>query len=121
MTKDSKTATSRSNSITGSKKKHGEIEAKSNTLRYGKALDRRSKINKKIALSLTSGEGDDIVEKKIKHLKQAMEDVSLVAQLEGYKHEQLMFVDEVLKHLGNFLLFILQSIFFNVYYCTKKR
>jgi len=71
--------------------------------RYGKALDRRSKINKKIALSLTSGEGDDIVEKKIKHLKQAMEDVSLVAQLEGYKHEQLMFVDEVLKHLGSAL------------------
>jgi import receptor subunit TOM70 len=32
-----------------------------------------------------------------------MEDVSMVAQLEGYKHEQLLFVDEVLKHLGSAL------------------
>jgi len=69
--------------------------------RYGKALDRRSKINKKLASLL--GTGDDNLEKKIVHLKQAMEDVSMVAQLEGYKHEQLMFVDDVLKHLGSAL------------------
>ena len=31
---------------------------------------------------------------------QAMEDVSMVAQIEGFKHEQLLFVDEVLKQLG---------------------
>ena len=29
-----------------------------------------------------------------------MEDVSMVAQIEGFKHEQLLFVDEVLKQLG---------------------
>ena len=33
---------------------------------------------------------------------QAMEDVSMVAQIEGFKHEQLLFVDEVLKQLGGY-------------------
>ena len=33
---------------------------------------------------------------------QAMEDVSMVAQIEGFKHEQLLFVDEVLKQLGEY-------------------
>ena len=61
-------------------------------------MDRRSKIHKKIALALAGG--DENIAKKIEHLKQSMEDVSMVAQLEGYKHEQLLFVDEVLKHLG---------------------
>ena len=38
---------------------------------------------------------------KTTHLSmQAMEDVSMVAQIEGFKHEQLLFVDEVLKQLG---------------------
>jgi len=69
--------------------------------RYCKALDRRAKINKKLALAVQSG--DDLVEKKIKLLRQAMEDISLLALLEGYKHEQLLFVDEVLKHLGSSL------------------
>eukprot|EP00090_Calanus_glacialis_P042689 TRINITY_DN7568_c0_g1_i1.p1 TRINITY_DN7568_c0_g1~~TRINITY_DN7568_c0_g1_i1.p1 ORF type:complete len:527 (-),score=139.62 TRINITY_DN7568_c0_g1_i1:104-1630(-) len=68
--------------------------------RYGKSLDRRSKIHKKIAIALS---GDENITKKIEHLKQSMEDVSMVAQLEGYKHEQLLFVDEVLKHLGSAL------------------
>ena len=68
------------------------------SFRYGKSLDRRSKIHKKIAIALS---GDENITKKIEHLKQSMEDVSMVAQLEGYKHEQLLFVDEVLKHLGN--------------------
>ena len=31
-----------------------------------------------------------------------MEDVSMVAQIEGFKHEQLLFVDEVLKQLGEY-------------------
>ena len=52
-----------------------------------------------MALDLPTG--DENIGKKIEHLKQSMEDVSMVAQLEGYKHEQLLFVDEVLKHLGN--------------------
>lgn len=67
--------------------------------KYGKALDRRSKLHKKIGSTL--GKGDDDLEKKVAHLKQAMEDVSMVAQMEGYKHEQLLFVDEVLKQLGS--------------------
>ena len=33
-----------------------------------------------------------------------MEDVSMVAQIEGFKHEQLLFVDEVLKQLGELAL-----------------
>ena len=61
-------------------------------------MDRRSKLHKKFASTL--GAGDENIAKRIVHLKQAMEDVSMVAQLEGYKHEQLLFVDEVLKHLG---------------------
>merc|ERR1712128_86441 len=69
--------------------------------RYGKSLDRRSKLHKKFASTL--GAGDENIAKRIVHLKQAMEDVSMVAQLEGYKHEQLLFVDEVLKHLGSAL------------------
>ena len=70
-------------------------------LRYGKSLDRRSKIHKKMALDLPNG--DENIGKRIEHLKQSMEDVSMVAQLEGYKHEQLLFVDEVLKHLGSYI------------------
>merc|ERR1712128_133382 len=69
--------------------------------RYGKSLDRRSKLHKKFASTL--GAGDENIAQRIVHLKQAMEDVSMVAQLEGYKHEQLLFVDEVLKHLGSAL------------------
>jgi len=67
--------------------------------RYGKSLDRRSKIHKKIA----TGYGRDELIGKISHLRQAMEDVSMAAQLEGLKHEQLLFVDETLKHLGSAL------------------
>jgi len=66
--------------------------------KYGKALDRRSKLHKKAAAAL--GDSDDVLEKKIEHLKQSMEDISLVAQMDGYKQEQLIFVDEVLKELG---------------------
>ena len=69
--------------------------------RYGKALDRRAKLHKRQALSL--GGADEELEKRIQHLRQAMEDVSMVAQIEGFKHEQLMFVDEVLKQLGGLL------------------
>jgi len=35
-----------------------------------------------------------------------MEDVSMVAQIEGFKHEQLLFVDEVLKQLGELALLV---------------
>jgi len=67
--------------------------------KYGKALDRRSKLHKKIGTGL--GKSDEELEKKVAHLKQSMEDVSMVAQMEGYKHEQLLFVDDVLKQLGS--------------------
>jgi len=69
--------------------------------RYGKALDRRSKLLKKVSASL--GKTDAEVEKRIANLRQSMEDVSMVAQLDGYKQEQLIFVDEVLKDLGSSL------------------
>ena len=39
-----------------------------------------------------------------------MEDVSMVAQIEGFKHEQLLFVDEVLKQLGELAFLV---VFFN--------
>jgi len=69
--------------------------------KYGKALDRRAKLLKKASASL--GKTDEEVEKRISNLRQAMEDISMVAQLDGYKQEQLVFVDEVLKDLGSSL------------------
>lgn len=72
--------------------------------KYGKALDRRAKLHRKRAGLLGGDEGD--TQQRIKHLQQAMEDVSMVAQLEGYKHEQLLFVDEVLKQLGSALAIV---------------
>lgn len=69
--------------------------------KYGKALDRRAKLLKKASANL--GKTEPELEKRVANLRQAMEDVSMVAQLEGYKHEQLMFVDEVLKDLGSSL------------------
>ena len=71
------------------------------TCRYGKALDRRAKLHRRLATSL--GGGDEALQGRIVHLRQAMEDVSMVAQIDGFKHEQLMFVDEVLKLLGSAL------------------
>ena len=41
-----------------------------------------------------------IVDQRIHHLKQALEDVSVLAHLDGYRQEHLLFVDNVLKELG---------------------
>merc|ERR1719500_2176879 len=72
-----------------------------NNNKYGKALDRRSKLHRKQAH--LQGGGDEGMKARISHLRKAMEDVSMVAQIEGFKHEQLLFVDEVLKQLGSAL------------------
>ena len=64
--------------------------------RYGKSYDRRSKILKKLVDTL---DGDKL-EERIKHLRQALEDVSVLAQLDGYNPQQLVIVDEILKQLG---------------------
>merc|ERR1719192_2312395 len=72
-----------------------------NNNKYGKALDRRSKLHRKQAH--LQGGGEEGMKTRISHLRKAMEDVSMVAQIEGFKHEQLLFVDEVLKQLGSAL------------------
>ena len=64
--------------------------------RYGKSYDRRSKILKKLVDKMDGGQ----LEERIKHLRQALEDVSVLAQLDGYNPQQLVIVDEVLKQLG---------------------
>ena len=64
--------------------------------RYGKSYDRRSKILKKVVDKLDNTKLDD----KILHLRQALEDVSVLAQLDGYQQQQLLMVDEILKQLG---------------------
>ena len=64
--------------------------------RYGKSYDRRSKILKKLVDTM---DGDKL-EERIRHLRQALEDVSVLAQLDGYNPQQLVIVDEVLKQLG---------------------
>merc|ERR1712038_1163394 len=69
-----------------------------NNNKYGKALDRRSKLHRKQAH--LQGGGEEGMKARICHLRKAMEDVSMVAQIEGFKHEQLLFVDEVLKQLA---------------------
>jgi len=76
-----------------------DISIKHNN-KYGKALDRRAKLHKKRAAVM---EGKGKMEDIIMHLKQAMEDVSMAAQIDGFKHEQLLFVDETLKLLGSSL------------------
>jgi len=67
--------------------------------RYGKALDRRAKVLRKLATKL--GGTDQQLESRVTHLKQALEDMSMCCQLEGYKQDQLMFVDGLLKELGS--------------------
>ena len=42
----------------------------------------------------------------------------MVAQIEGFKHEQLLFVDEVLKQLGELALLV---VFFNQAACSRQR
>jgi len=65
--------------------------------KYGKSYDRRSKILKKMALEV---EKDDL-DQRIAHLRQALEDVSVLAHLDGYRPDHLMFVDQLLKELGS--------------------
>merc|ERR1719234_463611 len=70
--------------------------------RYGESYDRRSKILKKLVDTLDGGK----LEERIKHLRQALEDVSVLAQLDGYNPQQLVIVDEVLKQLGSSLAIV---------------
>ena len=42
------------------------------------------------------------LDKRIAHLRQALEDVSVLAHLDGYRPDHLMFVDQLLKELGEF-------------------
>jgi len=67
--------------------------------RYGKALDRRAKVLRKLANQL--GGTDDQLSARVSHLKQGLEDMSMCCQLEGYKQDQLIFVDGLLKELGS--------------------
>lgn len=65
--------------------------------KYGKSYDRRSKILKKIA----DGVSKEDLDQRIGHLRQSLEDVSVLAHLDGYRQEHLLFVDIVLKELGS--------------------
>jgi len=67
--------------------------------RYGKALDRRAKLLRKQASKLPGG--DENIQLKIDKLMQALEDLSMCCQLDGYRQDQLTFVDELLKELGS--------------------
>ena len=42
----------------------------------------------------------------------------MVAQIEGFKHEQFLFVDEVLKQLGELAFLV---VFFNQAACSRQR
>jgi len=68
--------------------------------RYGKSYDRRSKILKKIVDNLDKNSSLELM---ITHLRQALEDVSVLSLLDGYRHDQLIIVDEILKLLGGSL------------------
>ena len=70
--------------------------------RYGKSYDRRSKILKKVVDTLDNTKLDD----KIRHLRQALEDVSVLAYLDGYQHQQLVMVDDILKQLSSALAIV---------------
>eukprot|EP00088_Acartia_fossae_P027010 TRINITY_DN2779_c0_g1_i2.p1 TRINITY_DN2779_c0_g1~~TRINITY_DN2779_c0_g1_i2.p1 ORF type:complete len:510 (+),score=122.95 TRINITY_DN2779_c0_g1_i2:43-1572(+) len=75
-----------------------EFSLKNNN-RYGKALDREAKVLRKLAAKL-GGEQEDL-NKRISMLTQALEDMSMCCQLEGYKQDQLTFIDGLLKELGS--------------------
>jgi import receptor subunit TOM70 len=70
-----------------------------NNNRYGKALDRQAKVLRKLAAKL--GGDEENLNKRILMLTQALEDMSMCCQLEGYKQEQLTFIDGLLKELGS--------------------
>jgi len=70
-----------------------------NNNRYAKALDREAKVLKKLAAKL--GGDEESLNKRITMLSQALEDMSMCCQLEGYKQEQLAFIDSLLKELGS--------------------
>jgi len=70
-----------------------------NNNRYGKALDRRAKILKKLAAKL-GGEVEDL-KKRISMLTQALEDISMCCLLDGYNNDQFTFTDGLLKELGS--------------------
>ena len=59
-----------------------------------------------------------IVDQRIHHLKQALEDVSVLAHLDGYRQEHLLFVDNVLKELGERFL---QFRILQLYVLLRKR
>merc|ERR1740128_44599 len=67
--------------------------------RYGKALDRRAKVMRKLTNKL--GGGDENNKLRVAQLMQALEDLSMCCQLDGFRQDQLAFVDELLKELGS--------------------
>merc|ERR1740128_1433631 len=61
--------------------------------RYGKALDRRAKVMRKLTNKL--GGGDENNKLRVAQLMQALEDLSMCCQLDGFRQDQLAFVDEL--------------------------
>jgi len=67
--------------------------------RYGKALERRSKVLQKLASKL--GGGDENLQKKVDQLTLALEDMSMCCQLSGYRQDLITFTDQLLQELGS--------------------
>ena len=84
--------------------------------RYVKALERRARVQRKVAtassssklskevekdMSNTSIEEPDVTQEMVDKLRMALEDMTAVCILEGFqKQEHLMLVDSLLKELG---------------------
>ena len=64
--------------------------------KYGKSYNRRCKILRRL---VDKDKAKDLDE-RIGHLRQALEDVSVLALLDGFQQDQLLLVDDILKQLG---------------------
>ena len=67
--------------------------------KYGKSYNRRCKILRRLVERLDKDKAKDLDE-RIGHLRQALEDVSVLALLDGFQQDQLLLVDDILKQLG---------------------
>merc|ERR1719422_2019677 len=70
--------------------------------KYGKSYNRRCKILRRLVERLDKDKAKDLDE-RIGHLRQALEDVSVLALLDGFQQDQLLLVDDILKQLGSSL------------------
>ena len=68
--------------------------------KYGKSYNRRCKILRRLVERLDKDKAKDLDE-RIGHLRQALEDVSVLALLDGFQQDQLLLVDDILKQLGH--------------------